>query len=110
MCDPSRLSALAFILPEKHSKEGSLKSLERLSGQAVAAAQWILRDEVGKYVYASCVKQSRESEKTTFWSMERWIIWKEQFKRIVEDTRYDQNGREVAKLAVAKMSELEAIL
>ena len=35
--------------------------------------------------------------------MERWKIRKEQFKCIAEDTtRYDQNGREVAKLAVAQ--------
>lgn len=78
----------------------------RVSGDAIAAAQWIMWPDEGRFVYQQC-KKLHETGPRAMWSQERWELWKEQFAFIAGDERFTPKARVAAKLSREQMTGYE---
>ncbi|KAI6913816.1 hypothetical protein KC318_g1496 [Hortaea werneckii] len=85
-----------------------------LAGQALAAAQWIVPEGHGRWVWEQCRVQATPGAERypgrNIWCLEQWGLWKAGFQRVVdrtEDERIDEEMRKVAMQAVKVMGELE---
>ncbi|PYI15955.1 hypothetical protein BO86DRAFT_406282 [Aspergillus japonicus CBS 114.51] len=78
-----------------------------LAGWIIAGAQWLLRAEVGRYVYQQCLKREKIVERSEMWSMERWRQWKDQFAFAANEARVGVHAQELARLALQKMTDYE---
>ncbi|KAI0548486.1 hypothetical protein F4679DRAFT_550637 [Xylaria curta] len=124
LIDCSFLCALDDIMPQNcgypsaDGKAREIGDMNRLSADAVAGAQWVLRAEEGRWVYARCREESAgikqdsgewetEERCRRMWSLERWSEWKRQFRLIAGDNQIDKDSRRLIKLAVERMEEYE---
>lgn len=78
----------------------------RVSGDAIAAAQWIIWPDEGRFVYQQC-KKLHETGPRAMWSQYRWEVWKEQFAFIAGDERFTPKARVAAKLSSEQMIDYE---
>ncbi|KAI0438912.1 hypothetical protein F4803DRAFT_554544 [Xylaria telfairii] len=125
LIDCSFLCSLDDIMPQNcgyPSADGKAREtgdMNRLSADAVAGAQWVLRTEEGRWVYARCREESAGIRQDTgeweteercrrMWSLERWSEWKRQFRSIASDDQFDKDSRGLVQLAVERMEEYEA--
>ncbi|PYH92798.1 hypothetical protein BO71DRAFT_485099 [Aspergillus ellipticus CBS 707.79] len=87
------LCALEMILPfdgwYPDLNDGKAEGFHWIAGQVIASVQWILRPEVGRYVYRECRKFERivSDWPRVVWSMERWQQWKDQFEFVAREER-----------------------
>ena len=84
------------------------------AGHAVAAAQWIVPEEVGSWVYAQCRKRpslgSDEKKQRPYhnmWTLESWALWRASFQEVADDAEYDDALRGMARLASERMDAIE---
>ncbi|KAI8303328.1 hypothetical protein K4K61_007185 [Colletotrichum sp. SAR11_59] len=100
------LSALGDIMPSSSTypdlEKRKLGGPNRVSGDAIAAAQWIMWPDEGRFVYQQC-KKLDETGPRAMWSQERWEVWKEQFGFIAGDERFTPKARVAAKLSREQM-------
>ncbi|RAK81900.1 uncharacterized protein BO72DRAFT_444375 [Aspergillus fijiensis CBS 313.89] len=78
-----------------------------LAGWIIAGVQWLLRAEVGQYVYQQCQKREKIVERPEMWSMQRWQQWKDQFAFAANEVWVGVHAQELARLALQKMIEYE---
>lgn len=102
--DCSFLCSLEGILPQS-----ILLADSRISGDVIGGAQWILQPDTGAYVYRQCkaVEKVSEVESRAMWSLEKWGQWKVRLTSISSDNRFAPEVREISKLAVNRMVDLE---
>ncbi|KAB8275419.1 hypothetical protein BDV30DRAFT_236785 [Aspergillus minisclerotigenes] len=102
--DCSFLCALEGILPQSKMPPHS-----RVSGDVLGGVQWILHPDTGLYVYRQCkaVEKVSTSDSRAMWSLERWGQWKDRLETIASDDTFAPEVREIARLAVDRMGELE---
>ncbi|PYI36067.1 hypothetical protein BP00DRAFT_432493 [Aspergillus indologenus CBS 114.80] len=79
-----------------------------LAGWVIASVQWLLRPEVGRYVYRQCTKRERITKRSDMWSAQRWQQWKEQFAYVAKEERVGIHAQELAGLALETMIRYEA--
>ncbi|KAK1848591.1 hypothetical protein CCHR01_08789 [Colletotrichum chrysophilum] len=100
------LSALGDIMPSSSTypdlEKRKIGGPNRVSGDAIAAAQWIMWPDEGRFVYQQC-KKLNETGPRAMWSQERWEVWKEQFAFIAGDERFTPKARVAAKLSREQM-------
>ncbi|KAJ0273996.1 hypothetical protein COL940_009592 [Colletotrichum noveboracense] len=100
------LSALGDIMPSSSIypdlEKRKIGGPNRVSGDAIAAAQWIMWPDEGRFVYQQC-KKLNETGPRAMWSQERWEVWKEQFAFIAGDERFTPKARVAAKLSREQM-------
>jgi hypothetical protein len=111
LIDLGSLCALGFIIPSSRFypdfKERKIGGPNRVGGDVIAGAQWILWPKECAYVYQQCKKVHKIEDVGDMWSMERWNIWKDQFAFVAKDQRFDAKAQEEAKLARERMSAIE---
>ncbi|TEA09872.1 hypothetical protein C8034_v011598 [Colletotrichum sidae] len=104
------LSALGDILPSHplypDLEERKIGGPNRVSGDTVAAAQWMMWPDEGRFAYQQC-KNLRETGPRSMWHPERWQQWKVQFAFVEGDERFTPKARLAAKLARQQMASLE---
>jgi hypothetical protein len=71
----------------------------------MAAAQWILREDTGRWVYEDCVKGARDEN--AGWNMKEWETWKKTFEGVRDGEQYEERVRENATIVLEKMKLLE---
>lgn len=105
MIDCSEVSALSYILPGFYTypdlEERKLGGPQRIEGDLVAASQWLMPDDVRKWVYEHC----KVADET--WTMQKWAQWKEQLSFINGDERFGDEARALAGLLKEKMDGQE---
>lgn len=136
LADCRYICALGGILPssqlypdlETRPKGGP----NRISGNAIAGAQWVLGGSHGRWVFQACHASARNlagpdllpdmhSSSTVreeqndldiwgIWNKDGWEGWKKQFLWIAQDPdgRFDSESRHVARLAHQQMESCEA--
>jgi len=111
LIDCGFLCALGDILPASpfypDLEERKIGGPNRISGDVIAGAQWLLWPDEGRYVYQQCKKVETISGPRTMWSMERWNQWKDQLKWVAEDERFGAQARHVARMARHQMMAYE---
>ncbi|KAH7119919.1 hypothetical protein B0J11DRAFT_534869 [Dendryphion nanum] len=111
LIDCGFLCALGNIVPSSYNypdfKTRKIGGPNRVGGDVIAGAQWILWPDEGAYVYQQCKKVEKIEGLRTMWSMERWNVWKEQFAFVTGDERFDTQARAVAKVVGRQMLALE---
>ncbi|PWY83394.1 hypothetical protein BO70DRAFT_361513 [Aspergillus heteromorphus CBS 117.55] len=107
------MCSLGLIIPS-HSwypdlEDGNAEGFNWVAGQVIAAVQWLLRPEVGRYVYQQCRNADTvaSDDRRVIWSLEKWGQWKEQLARVGEEQRFGVHARELAKLACQRMALYE---
>jgi len=115
IADLSYLSALFMLLPERQAPKTTPGWSGFLAAQALAAAQWIVPEGHGAWVWQQCRKVTRLSDEERpprrKWNLEYWQVWKAAFREAVErvdDERVHEVAREEASRAVEIMEELES--
>ncbi|EQB57551.1 hypothetical protein CGLO_02308 [Colletotrichum gloeosporioides Cg-14] len=100
------LSALGDIMPSSSAypdlEKRKIGGPNRISGDAIAAAQWVMWPDEGRFVFQQC-KKLHETGSRAMWSQERWGVWKEQFTIIAGDERFTPKARVAAKLSRKQM-------
>ncbi|GMG10282.1 unnamed protein product [Aspergillus oryzae] len=86
-----------------------MPSHSRVSGDVIGGVQWILHPDTALYVYRQCkaVEKVSTSDSRAMWSLERWGQWKDRLETIASDDTFAPEVREIARLAVDRMGELE---
>ncbi|OJJ85929.1 uncharacterized protein ASPGLDRAFT_122491 [Aspergillus glaucus CBS 516.65] len=107
----SVLCALADILPSSQSypdlEKRKVGGPNRVGGDVIAGAQWVLWPGQGQYVYQECRKKDDIDGPRQMWSMQHWKQWKEQFEFVAGDERFGEQARLVARLARHQMLAYE---
>ncbi|KAI7473378.1 hypothetical protein KC351_g11151 [Hortaea werneckii] len=87
-----------------------------LAGHALAAAQWIVPEEHGRWVWEQCKLRATPGEERgsgrRLWCLEQWGVWKAAFQRVadrMDDERIGEEVRKVALQAVKVMGELDGV-
>jgi len=105
------LCALGDILPSSRNypdlEKRKIGGPNRIGGDVIAGAQWIMWPDEGRFVYQQCKKVDKLDGPRAMWSMERWRQWKDQFAFVAGDDRFDSKARLVAKLAGQQMTAFE---
>ncbi|KAL2004513.1 hypothetical protein VTN00DRAFT_3398 [Thermoascus crustaceus] len=105
------LCALGDILPSSRDypdvEKCKVGGPNRVGGDVIAGAQWIIRPDEGRFVYQQCKKVEKIDGPRAMWSMERWKQWKDQFAFVAGDERFDAKARQVAELVGQKMVAIE---
>jgi hypothetical protein len=99
-CAP--FNALQDITPSAGSS--STRSLEF---DIIAAAQWVAWPTECRYVYQECLKKPVTEHYWEPWSKMQWKLWISEFGRVVEDTKYDDQTKSVARKALQQMKDIE---
>lgn len=111
LIDCGFLCALADILPSSGDypdlEKRKVGGQNRVSGDAIAGAQWILWPGQGQYVYQECRKKDNIDDPRQMWSMQRWNQWNEQSGFVSGDERFMEQARLVARLARHQMLAYE---
>ncbi|KAE8382366.1 hypothetical protein BDV26DRAFT_278148 [Aspergillus bertholletiae] len=102
--DCSFLCALEGILPQL-----KMPAQSRVAGDVIGGVQWILQPDTGLYVYQQCkaVEKVSQLDSRAMWSWERWGQWKARLASISNDDGFVLEVREMARLAVDRMVELD---
>ena len=107
LCNCARLSALLYILPSNNEypdlEKRPLDGPNKLGNNLIAAAQWILPQEGGQYVYQQCKRFESEPEWRGIWCMVHWREWKRQVAFVAGDGRFAGRYMEVAGRAYCRM-------
>ena len=116
--DLSYISALFTLLPERRMIQSPTPGWSGfLAGQALAAAQWIIPEGHGAWVWQSCKKTARLSGDQQKrlprceWNLEYWEVWKRVFLELTErrdDERIHESAHRDARRALQVMQELES--
>ncbi|XHF99539.1 hypothetical protein AWENTII_003039 [Aspergillus wentii] len=112
LIDCGFLCALGNILPSyayypdlNFRKMGGPK---RIAGDLMAAAEWILKPDAGRYVYKQCLKREKTINlPREIWSMENWNEWKVQVDWIARDERFSAEARDIARQMTQAMANIE---
>lgn len=111
LIDCGFLSALNDILPSSQNypnlEKRRVGGPNRIGGDVIAGAQWLLWPEQGQYVYQECRKKDNIDGPRQIWSVQSWKQWKEQFEFVAGDERFGQQARRVSRLAWDKMLAYE---
>ncbi|EGN96878.1 hypothetical protein SERLA73DRAFT_185094 [Serpula lacrymans var. lacrymans S7.3] len=111
LIDCGFLCALGDILPSSNNypdlEKRKIGGPNRVSGDVIAGAQWIIWPDEGRFVYEQCKKVDKVDGPRTMWSMERWGMWKDQLAFVAGDERFNSEARLVAKLAGQRMVAIE---
>lgn len=112
LIDCGFLCALSDILPSSRDypdlEKRKVGGPNRISGDVIAGAQWLLWPEQGRYVYQECKKRENIDSSRQMWCRTNWKEWKEQLEFIAGDERFGQQARLVARLARDQMLAYEA--
>jgi hypothetical protein len=107
LCNCARLSSLLYILPSNNEypdlEKRPIDGPNKLGNNLIAAAQWILPQEEGQFVYQECKKFESDPEWRKIWCMAHWREWKRQFAFVSGDERFAARYREVAEQAYRQM-------
>jgi hypothetical protein len=109
--DCSSLCALYDILPSSYDypdfKTRKIGGPNRVSGDVIAGAQWIMWPDEGRFVYQQCKLTAKTDSRWEMWSIDRWKQWKDQLAFVAGDERFTSKARLVARLAGQQMVALE---
>ncbi|KAJ5087920.1 hypothetical protein N7456_011536 [Penicillium angulare] len=111
LCKCAEQSALQYILPSSREypdlEKRPIDGPNILGNNLIAAAQWILTSDEGRFVYQECRKSESAFESADSWSITNWQEWKRQFEFVAGDERFAANYRSVARDAYSRMLEYE---
>ncbi|KAJ5287119.1 hypothetical protein N7478_002805 [Penicillium angulare] len=111
ICNCAEQSALQYILPSSRDypdlEKRPIDGPNILGNNLIAAAQWILTSDEGRFVYRECQSSESQSESEDSWSIANWQEWKRQFAFVAGDERFAVNYRTVAGDAHRRMLEYE---
>lgn len=103
-----------MLLPKMQIKPTTPGWSGFLAGQAFAAAQWIIPENHGTWVWHACQRTEKldaeEKPPRRKWNLEYWGLWKSRFREVVEseeDERVHPVVREEASKALKVMIALE---
>jgi hypothetical protein len=109
--DCAFLCALGDILPSARNypdlEKRKIGGPNRIGGDVIAGAQWVIRQDEGRFVYRQCKEVEKVDGPRAMWSQERWSLWKDQLAFVAGDERFNSEARRVARLAGQKMVALE---
>ncbi|KAH8684212.1 hypothetical protein BGZ60DRAFT_367016 [Tricladium varicosporioides] len=114
LVDCSFLCALQYLDPSAphypNLQERKIGGPNRIGGDLIAGSEWILRPEVGPWVYQECKKFEKVDDmgdSWDMWCMQNWRMWKRQLAFVVGDKRFSDEVRVVADRTGKRMVELE---
>lgn len=114
IADLGRFSALFMLLPEEQIETTVPGRSGFLAGQALAAAEWIVPEGYGDWVWKACqrCRSSKDGDRPPRgkWNLEYWQVWKSVFRDVsqeTEDERVDEVVCEQAARSFDIMTRLE---
>lgn len=106
------VSALFMLLP-KHRIPYSVPGWSGyLAGQVLAAAQWIVPEGHGAWVWRQCQNNAQSYEEWE-WNLEHWNVWAKAFEELVnlpEGKRVSPTAREEAVEVLKVMRGLDQVV
>ncbi|KAI7225849.1 hypothetical protein KC330_g9015 [Hortaea werneckii] len=112
MADLGHMSALFMLQPEQQLPKTRSSWSGYLAAQALAAAQWIVPEGHGAWVWQQCRTDTQTTSVTLFqWTVEHWNQWKEAFTELAgrhDDPRVPEIARSLSATALEVMGRLES--
>jgi hypothetical protein len=103
--------SLQYILPDDYRypdlSTHKIGGPRRIGGDILAGAHWVLHPENATYVYEECQKKETVSMPREIWCKEHWRIWKHQLQWVIDDERFEDIVKEVAKQSLEMMQNTE---
>ncbi|KAI7155056.1 hypothetical protein KC349_g7230 [Hortaea werneckii] len=112
IADLAHMSALFMLQPEQQLAKTTSVWSGYLAAQTIAAAQWIIPEGHGAWVWRQCRTNTQTTDVDLFhWTVEHWNQWKEALTELAglhDDPNVPEIARRLSSTALEEMGRLES--